>query len=65
MLWQMHHQFKDGTTEFMSQREIVEYDPEFVGDWIAHCYDLWPLPKGVVWLLLNEKDSHFVADKVS
>lgn len=57
-LIQLHHQFKDGHTEMMAQRDIQNsremraFSDELM---VAH-----PLPEGAQWLVCNEKSKYFV-----
>jgi hypothetical protein len=61
MLWQAHHEFKDGHTEFKSQRDI-----QINGDqqgWIKETVAEYPLPEGARWVVGNEQWEHFVFQK--
>lgn len=56
-LLQLHHQFKDGTTEMCAQRE-VDTNAEikkFIEDTkVSH-----PLPEGAMWLAVPEDSPQF------
>lgn len=61
MIWQLHHQFKDGTTEFKSQREGWGLDSnEKIQMWIKETADKYPLPKSAKWLMCNEQSEYFM-----
>ncbi len=61
MIWQLHHQFKDGHTEMISQTEIGgEEEKSAERNWLADTIDKYPLPEGAKWLLVNEKSPFFV-----
>ena len=57
MLYQIHHQFKDGHTEMCSQSEINTQEEleMFVDLTKAH----YPLPKGATYMICNEKSEYF------
>jgi len=57
MLWQLHHQFKDGHTEMIAQREINNDDE--MREWVKELWKSHPPPKGAVWLACNEKAEYF------
>lgn len=60
MLLQLQHQFADGHTEFMSQRETPENDDE-LRKWVEETKQNHPLPNGaVLWLMCNEKSKFFI-----
>jgi hypothetical protein len=59
MLWQLHHQFKDGHTAFMAQREDPENNDE-LRKWIIVVQQSHPLPAGAMWLMCNEKSEYFI-----
>jgi hypothetical protein len=67
MLWQLHHQFKDGHTEFMAQ---VDVGIQEMGDsrwsqlFVDRTVDAHPLPKGATWLMCNEKAEQFIRQEV-
>jgi hypothetical protein len=58
MIWQLHHQFADGHTEFVSQRGQPK-DNEF-REWIEQGQKSHPLPEGATWLVCNEESEFFV-----
>jgi hypothetical protein len=63
MLWQLHHQFKDGHTEFKSQFSVTEYVGDTYYKWIKDTMTEFPLPEGAVWIMGNEEWEHFVWQK--
>jgi hypothetical protein len=57
-LTQMHHEFKDGHTEFMAQRKIESNDE--LREWAHEVNKRHPLPEGAQWLFCEEDSFHFV-----
>jgi hypothetical protein len=61
MIWQLHHQFKNGHTEFMAQASNkVLTNTELVRKWIKETYEKYPLPVHATWLMCNEKSEYFI-----
>lgn len=61
MLWQLHHQFKDGHTEFKSQREkTADVSDDEIHKWIRETTAAYPLPEGAQWVMGNEDWEHFM-----
>jgi hypothetical protein len=64
MIFQLHHQFNDGHTEFISQREIIPTSQsdmtEQMHRWIEETTKEFPLPEGAIWVCGNEKWEHFM-----
>lgn len=64
MIFQLHHQFNDGHTEFISQREIIPKSQvdmtEQLHQWIEEVTKSHPLPVDAQWVCGNEKWEHFV-----
>lgn len=58
MLYQLHWQFKDGTTEMRAQKEI-NTEAE-MRSWQKGVAERHPLPEGAQWMVCNEKSEHFV-----
>ena len=58
MLYQLHWQFKDRTTEMRAQNEINTTTE--MKAWETRVMQDYPLPKGAQWMLCNEKSEHFV-----
>ena len=61
MLYQLHHQFKDGHTEMMAQCDTKEFsslDREY-HLWVAGVMREHPCPEGAQWLVCNEKSEFF------
>lgn len=61
MLYQLHWQYKDGTTEMKAQREITSHDE--MREFIKEIIESRPLPDGIIWMACNEKSEHFVLAK--
>lgn len=64
MLWQFHHQFKDGHTEMKSQsRDFPETTPEVVVEyqaWVRQQVKDFPPPENAQNMVCNEKSEFFV-----
>jgi hypothetical protein len=63
MLWQLHHQFPDGHTEFISQIELTDdrdRDNAIIHEAIKEGWEKHPPPKGAVFVIGNEDWEHFV-----
>jgi len=57
-LFQLHHQYKDGKTEFVAQSEIRNLEEmKFWHDDVAERH---PLPDGCQWMICNEKSKYFM-----
>ena len=69
MIYQMQHQFKDGTTEMKMQREFKKSDEkkwDFACEFISEAKKEFPLPEGVQWFLCSDEHPRFkwtVADE--
>jgi len=62
MLWQIHHQFSDGHTKFVSQIELLKNDDrnkEIIHKAVEEAWDKYPLPEGAVFVIGNEEWEHF------
>ena len=63
MLYQLHWQFKDGTTDMRSQREIASHDShernKLIHDWVAETKKDHPLPAGAQWMMCNKESKDF------
>jgi hypothetical protein len=59
MLWQLHHQYPDGHTEFMAQRDGLDTG-EIIRAFVEETNQAHPLPPGAKWLMCNEKAGEFV-----
>jgi hypothetical protein len=59
MLWQLHHQYPDGHTEFVAQRDGLGSD-ENLRAWVEEAQKAHPLPEGATWLMCNEEAGEFV-----
>jgi hypothetical protein len=61
MLWQLHHQYKDGRTEFCAQTEVFDSTPMAeVHEFTRKNMEQFPPPEGAQFLMLNEKHERFV-----
>ncbi len=56
MLLQMHYQFEDGHTEFVSQHES-DFDNN---QWIEETMKTYSIPEGAIWAVGNEEWEHFL-----
>ena len=63
MLWQLHHQFKDGHTEMMAQFGDAEGHPSVFKEWVREIIVKFPLPEDAQWMACNEKSEFFVKQK--
>ena len=62
-LFQVHHQFEDGHTEFISQRENSDSECIDVADFHAWMDELWesdPPPMCARFMVCTEDSPHFV-----
>lgn len=55
---QIHHQFRDGKTVMVAQKEINNIDEMRV--FARETAKSHPLPEGTQWFFCNEKSRHFV-----
>ena len=61
MLMQLHHQFKNGTTEMCAQREIDPcHSQKELSAFLKDTEKSHPLPENATWMICNEKSEHFV-----
>ena len=60
MLYQIHHQFKDGKTEMCTQTEMDVYNHDKMRALVNHTRKSHPLPEGAIYMVCNEKSPHFV-----
>lgn len=58
MLYQLHWQYKDGTTDIRAQREINSHDE--MKEFVKELREEHPLPDGAIWMICNDKSEHFV-----
>ncbi len=70
MLYQLHHQFKDGRkidgmlTDMRAQSDNIETHKELMA-WMEEAKKTQPLPpKGAQWMICNEKSEYFWMGKV-
>jgi len=61
MLWQLHWQYRDGTSDMRAQREISSHDE--MRAFIKEIQEEHSLPDGATWMACNEKSEHFVFAK--
>jgi hypothetical protein len=64
MIWQFHHQFRDGHTEMKSQKEFPDnITPEIALEhqrWVRQQVADFPPPEGETNMICNEKSPFFV-----
>jgi hypothetical protein len=61
MLWQLHHQFKDGHTEMVAQQDFPQENfTSAFQDWLREIALMHPLPAGAIWMWCNEESPDFV-----
>lgn len=58
MLYQLHWQYKDKSTDVKAQKDINSHDE--MRAFIEETIEAFSLPDGAVWLACNEKSSLFV-----
>jgi len=58
MLYQLHWQYKDGTTDMKVQKEIASNDELRI--FIKETQSDHPLPGGAIWMACDEESAHFV-----
>jgi len=58
MLLQIHHEFEDGHTEMVAQKDVLNNE-DYVC-WKTEIEKEHPLPSGAKWMVCNEKSKHFV-----
>ena len=57
-LLQVHHQFKDGHTNFVAQREVEGHSE--VSKWVEELRERHPPPKDAVFMVCNEESEYFL-----
>ena len=64
MILQLHHQHKNGKVDFpdsfCSQRDINPRNRNTMYEWVKETEKEHPLPKGMMWMVCNEKSEHFI-----
>lgn len=62
MLYQLHHQFKDGHTDMRAQKsfDLSKSRDSDVRNWTKGVQERHPLPDGANWMICDEKSKHFV-----
>jgi hypothetical protein len=60
MIWQLHHQFKDGHTEMMAQKEFDDSNKTEHPIWVKEIVSKYPLPENAQWLACNQESKFFV-----
>ena len=57
-LFQLHWQYKNGTTEMRAQREINSHKE--MKTFLEETQEAHPLPDGAIWMACNKTSKHFV-----
>ncbi|MCK5617467.1 hypothetical protein KAR91_87195, partial [Candidatus Pacearchaeota archaeon] len=57
-LVQIHHQFEDGRTEFIAQREISS--PDEMNSWVGETWETDPPPMCAQFMFCIEGSKHFL-----
>lgn len=61
IILQLHHQFRDDTTQFVSQKEFAFPTPwDMERGWIEEAQADYPLPLGAIWMICDEHSDRFV-----
>jgi hypothetical protein len=65
MLWQLHHQFKNGKTDMQAQKDFpLKGDVDNINDlfriWFQEVKKTNPLPAEAQWLCCNQDSEDFV-----
>ena len=64
MIFQLHHQHTDGSTEFVSQNVFEDTDHskfnEWREDWIKDVQTRHPLPDRCTWMICDENSNRFM-----
>ena len=58
MLYQVHWQYKDGSTDIRAQKDIGSNDE--MKAWIDELWKTQPPPEGAIYMICNERSKHFV-----
>ena len=58
MIWQLHWQYRDNTTDMRAQRDINSNDEMRL--FVKETQESQPLPNNALWMACNEKSKHFV-----
>jgi hypothetical protein len=58
MLYQLHHQFKDGHAEFVAQKDVEHFSQ--LQDWLLDLWERHPPPEGAHWLAAFKGSEHFI-----
>jgi len=60
MIWQMHHQYRNGRTEMIAQKDFDESNKPEYHEWVRAIVDKYSLPENAQWLACNEQSEYFV-----
>ena len=58
MIYQLHWQYRDGTTDMRSQRDIKSNDEMRL--FVKETQESTPIVDNAIWMACNEKSKHFV-----
>lgn len=57
-LIQMHHQYRNGHRDFISQKEINNADEH--RRWMKELWESDPPPKNAIWMACTKNSKHFI-----
>lgn len=66
MIYQLHHQSRDGSTDFVAQSVDFPADTtqedfnRIIGEWKAGVFERHPLPEGCNWFMCTEDAPEFM-----
>jgi len=65
MLYQLHHQHRNGLTDFLAQTKIADVLPctaqrKILTEWVLRMQIRHPLPANCSWLLCKQSDPQFM-----
>jgi len=60
MIWQLHHQYRDGRTDMIAQKDFNESNKSEYPIWVREIVDKYPLLENAQWLACNEQSECFV-----
>lgn len=67
MLYQLHWQYRDGTTDIKAQKDITSGNAFRFRDelslFIKETQEAHSIPNNAIWMVCNEKSEHFIMMK--